>query len=81
MEIRTSDLYCASYIFAKGGELKEVELSNGEGRHRAEFVLVGEDVHRLERLFQSGRAMVDLKTFKTSLNHLKDVMFQKIRNR
>ena len=80
MEIKTSDLYCASYIFSQGGELKEVQLSRISGRRRAEFIFTGKNVQQLEKTFLSGKAIVDLKTFKASLNHIKDVMFQTIRS-
>ena len=80
MEIKTSDLYCASYIFSKGGELKKAHLIRRGRRPCCEFVFTGENVAHLARAFQSGRATVNLMSFKTSLNHIKDVMFQTLRS-
>lgn len=80
MEIKTTDLYCASYIFSKGGELKEVILSHRGRRPCCEFVFIGDQVCQLEKTFLSGKATVEITTFKASLNHIKDVMFKELRD-
>ena len=79
MEIKTSDMYCASYILSEGGKLQNVQVSQRDDRPCAEFTLTGDDVLQLEQTFRSGKAMVDLMRFRTSLRHIKDNMFHALR--
>ncbi|MCP4704271.1 MAG: hypothetical protein GY865_06655 [candidate division Zixibacteria bacterium] len=79
MEIKTSDLYCASYILSEGGRLKEVEVTQRDKNPCAEFVLIGDGVLKLETIFRSGKATVDLMSFQASLRHMKDMMFHALR--
>ena len=79
MEIKTSDLYCASYILSAGGKLKDVQVIQRGQQPCAEFVLMDDDILELEQTFRSGKAMVDLMAFRTSLRHIKDMMFHALR--
>ena len=79
MEIKTSDMYCASYILSEGGKLKDVQVMQRDDKPCAEFMLIGDDVLQLEQTFRSGKAMVDLMRFRTSLRHIKDNMFHALR--
>jgi len=79
METKTSDLYCASYIFTEGGILKDVQIISRGDQPCVEFLFIGDDVTQLEKTYQSGKAKTDLKSFKSSMHHIKDVMFQALR--
>lgn len=76
----TQDLYLGAYIMSKGGVLEDVQLTGGRGnRPSVAFVFAGEDVDALSREFQSGQANTNVASFKGALTHLKDVMFNALR--
>ncbi len=79
MRISTQDLYCGAYILSKGGLLEEARLTGGSGRPSVTFVLAGEGVDQLLQEFQSGQATINLASFKVAMSHLKDVMFNRLR--
>jgi hypothetical protein len=82
MRVTTQDLYCGAYILSKGGILESVKLeeTGRDGRPSVTFILSGVNVGILSNEFQSGKASVNLASFKVAMNHLKDIMFQKLRS-
>jgi hypothetical protein len=61
-----------------GGELSGVRIRNN-GKRIATFLISGKDLDRLDRDYRAGRALVNPLQFRESLNHLWDVMFEKLR--
>jgi hypothetical protein len=62
-----------------GGRLDKVRVRNN-GRRIATFLITGPDLDRLDSDYRSGRARVNPLQLRASLNHLRDVMFDKLRN-
>lgn len=77
MEIKTVDLWFGAYVLTKGCKLERVIKENDQT-----VVFCFLDPHRrnLEQEFISGEAMVNLTSLKASMNHIKDVMFNTLRN-
>jgi len=82
MRIESKDLWQSAYVLAKGGELEDVRIDGHNGRRRmAIFILSGPDVRELAREFRTGHALCDVVRLRSSMIHLKDLMFEMIRER
>ena len=80
--IETRDLYCGAYILSRGGMLEETRLEEMRGgKPSVTFLFSGEEVELYLSEYNSGQALVNAAGFKAALIHLKDVMFERIRDR
>ena len=77
--VEVSDLYKGAFLLCMGAWLDQVNVRN-TGRKMATFLISGPDIERLEDDYRSGRALVNPVQFREAINHLRDVMFKKIRN-
>jgi hypothetical protein len=78
--IETQDLYCGAYILNGGGILEKTKVYNGRnGKPSITFVFTGSDVEKLFKEFLSGQALTNAASFKAAMIHLKDVMFERLR--
>jgi hypothetical protein len=74
MKIITKDLYEASYLLAKGTHLDKVL----KDRKTVLFQFEGkEDLEVLKSKFDQGRAEVNVRRLRNSINHLRDIIFSK----
>ena len=80
ISLQTTDIFRGAYFLSLGGELRDVRIRNN-GKRIATFLIIGKDLDRLDREYRSGRALVNPLQFRESLNHLRDVMFEKLRER
>lgn len=80
--IETRDLYCGAYILSSGGMLEEARIEGIRGgKPSVTFVFSGETVRKFLIEYNSGQALVNAASFKAAMIHLKDVMFERIRDR
>ena len=80
VKIKTHDLFLGAYIITNGGALDSAVLEQSrKGRQTIQFYFTGENVPACHEQYQSGQATANIITFKTAYTHLKDVMFQKLR--
>ena len=77
--VEVTDLFKGAFLLCSGGDLAEVRVRNN-GKRIATFLITGKDLDRLDRDYRSGRALVNPVQLRESLNHLRDVMFDKLRN-
>ena len=77
MRILTKDLFEASYLLAKGMKLEEVLRNNRTVLFRFEG---SEDLQVLKTRYDEGRAEVNVQSLRESLNHLRDLLFEKVRS-
>jgi hypothetical protein len=78
IHLETTDIFRGAYFLSCGGELSGVRIRNN-GKRIATFLITGKDLDRLDRDYRAGRALVNPLQFRESLNHLRDVMFKKLR--
>ena len=78
VNLETTDIFRGAFLLANGGELAEVRVRNN-GRRIATFLIAGEHLAELDRDYRTGRALVNPLQLRESLNHLRDVMFEKLR--
>jgi hypothetical protein len=76
--VETTDIFRGAYLLCHGGRLREVRC-DGEGGRQVSFLIEGEELGRLEHAFRSGEALVNPLEFREWLNHLRDLVFQKLR--
>ena len=79
MKVETEDLFCGAYLMDKGGYLTDVRVGVGKGKYDITFVFEGEEIKSHLDDYNSGMGTVNVASYKSWLNHLKDVMFDRIR--
>lgn len=77
--VEVTDLFKGAFLLCSGADLAEVRVRNN-GRRIATFLITGPDLDRLDNDYRSGRALVNPVQLRESLNHLRDKMFDKLRN-
>jgi hypothetical protein len=77
--VEVTDLFKGAFLLCMGARLDRVRVRNN-GRAIATFLISGSDLDRFERDWRAGRALVNPVQLRESLNHLRDVMFKKLRN-
>jgi len=78
VSLETTDIFRGAYLLASGGDLAEIRVRQN-GKRIATFQITGKDLDRLDRDYRSGRALVNPVQLRASLNHLRDMMFEKLR--
>jgi hypothetical protein len=76
--VEVTDLFRGAFLLCMGGRLDNVRVRNN-GRRMASFLITGTDLDRLDNDYRAGRALVNPVQLRESLNHLRDVMFDKLR--
>jgi hypothetical protein len=76
--LETTDIFEGAYLLASGGDLADIRVRTN-GKRIATFLITGKDLDRLDRDYRCGRALVNPVQLRASLNHLRDVMFEKLR--
>ena len=76
--VEVTDLFKGAFLLCMGGRLDQVRVRNN-GRRIATFLITGKDLDRLDSDYRAGRALVNPVQLRESLNHLRDVMFDKLR--
>jgi hypothetical protein len=77
--LEVTDLFKGAFLLCMGARLDRVRVRNN-GRRIATFLITGKDLDRLDSDYRAGRALVNPVQLRESLNHLRDVMFEKLRN-
>jgi hypothetical protein len=77
--VETTDLFRGAYFLCNGGIVQNIKFEKGSSR-LASFLIEGEGLDRLELEYRNGQATVNPLQFRESLNHLRDILFNKLRN-
>ena len=78
--VKTSDIFYGAYLLSQGSKLEGVSKDQVD-RRRIEFEFSGPSMERLAFDYISGEATVNVNFLKASLKHLKDIVFEKIREK
>jgi hypothetical protein len=76
-EIETSDLFRGAYLLCCGARVGALIVQRGQVR----FVIEGEDVGREDMRYRTGCAQVNPIALRESLNLLRDLMFERLREK
>jgi len=79
INLEVTDLFRGAFLLCMGGRLDQVQIRNN-GRRIATFLNTGPDLDQLDSDYRAGRALVNPVQLRESLNHLRDKMFDKLRN-
>ena len=77
--VEVTDLFKGAFLLCMGARLDRVRVRNN-GRAIATFLISGQNLDRLDSDWRAGRALVNPVQLRESLNHLRDVMFKKLRD-
>ena len=73
--IETTDIFIGAFFLSSGGSLCGIRIKD-QVRGIAAFHIEGEDLERLDREYQAGKAMVNPMRLRDSLNFLRDILFE-----
>ncbi len=76
--LETTDIFRGAFFLCRGGELSGVHF-RGNGKPIASFLFTGTDLDKLDKQYRDGQALVNPLQFRESLNHLRDILFNKLR--
>ena len=80
VNLEITDIFRGAFLLASGGDLAEIRIRNN-GKRIATFLITGENLDKLDREYRTGQALVNPVQLREALNHLRDVMFRKLRER
>ena len=78
ISLETTDIFRGAFLLASRGDLAGIRVRNN-GKRIATFLITGTGLDRLDRDYRCGRALVNPVQLREALNHLRDVMFEKLR--
>lgn len=79
----TTDIFKGAFLLSKGGDLSGIrfndrQVSDGRRLRIASFAISGKGIHQLDQDYDLGKALVNPVSLRNSLNHLRDLLFDKI---
>ncbi|MDY7037193.1 MAG: hypothetical protein SV375_13640 [Thermodesulfobacteriota bacterium] len=78
--LETTDIFRGAFFLCNGGDLSGIRLKDN-GKRIASFMIRGEGLDKLDKDYRNGQALVNPLQFRESLNHLRDVLFNTLRER
>jgi hypothetical protein len=78
--LETTDIFRGAFFLCKGGDLCRIRIKDN-GRRTATFLFTGPDLHSHDKAYINGHALVNPVQFREALNHLRDILFERIRDR
>jgi len=76
--LETTDIFRGAFFLCMGGDLDKIRFRDN-GRRLVSFLFTGPDLDRLDKDYRDGQALVNPVRFRESLNHLRDIVFEKLR--
>lgn len=76
----TDDLFLAAYALSEGAKITSIEFATHANKQVASFRLQAADVRDLQRAYLTGTAVANVGALKRYLKHLKDLLFDQMRN-
>ena len=78
--LETTDIFRGAFYLCMGGDLTDIWFKTN-GKQIASFLFTGADLSKHDRAYINGRALVNPVQFREALNHLRDVLFDKLREK
>ena len=78
--VETTDVFRGAYYLCMGADLREIGF-RANGRQIATFLFTGPDLNEHESAYRNNRALVNPLQFREALNHLRDLLFEKLREK
>ncbi len=77
--LETTDIFRGAFYLCMGGDLADIRFK-ANGRQIASFLFTGADLSQHDRAYINGRALVNPVQFREALNHLRDILFERLRD-
>ena len=79
--LETTDIFRGAFYLCMGGDLSAIRFrQNGRPRRGvATFLFNGQDLIEHDKAYVNGHALVNPVQFREALNHLRDILFEKLR--
>ena len=77
--VQINDLFEASYLVCRGYQIQGMTVKKGKGREIVSFIFEGKDAKSESNKFKMGHATANVCMLKVSMKHLKDLLFQRLR--
>ena len=78
--LETTDIFRGAFFLCMGGDLSDIRFRTN-GKRIASFLFTGADLDKLDKDYMNGHALVNPVQFRESLNRLRDILFEKLRDR
>ena len=76
--LETTDIFRGAFYLCMGGDLSGIRFK-ANGRQIATFHFNGPELHSHDKAYINGHALVNPVQFREALNHLRDILFKKLR--
>jgi len=76
--LETTEIFRGAFFLCMGGDLSEIRFRTN-GKRIASFLFAGTDLDKLDKDYMNGHALVNSLQFREALNHLRDILFKKLR--
>ncbi len=76
--LETTDIFRGAFFMCMGGDLCDIRFRNN-GKQIASFLFTGPELHRHDKAYINGHALVNPVQFREALNHLRDILFENLR--
>ena len=76
--LEITDIFRGAFFLCHGGDLCGIRIKKN-GKRIATFQIQGEGLNQLDKEYRNGQALVNPLQFRESLNHLRDILFNKLR--
>ena len=71
MRVLTSDVFCGSYLLARGGRLVDLLVDRSGRRQAGTFVFEGEDLLAVQAAYSTGQAVARVKAIRDGVTSLR----------
>jgi len=78
--VETTDLFRGAFYLCMGADLEEIGF-RGNGKQIATFQFAGPDLNKHDLDYRNGQARVNPLQFREALNHLRDLLFEQLRDK
>ena len=75
--LETTDIFRGAFFMCMGGDLEKIRFRQN-GKQIAFFLFTGPELHKHDRAYLNGHALVNPVQFREALNHLRDILFENI---
>jgi hypothetical protein len=76
----TTDIFRGAFFMCMGGDLTDIRFRKN-GKQIASFQFSGPELTRHDKDYRNGCALVNPLQFREALNHLRDILFEQLRDR
>jgi hypothetical protein len=77
--IETTELYKVAFFLCMGGNLIDVRIRNSGTSRLASFLVAGNELDKQDKIYRSGKALVNPLEFRESINHLRDILYETLK--